>query len=238
MRPATSLALVALAFSLSLGSSALAQDQVHVFDEAPSLDELRAVLIPYQGPGLSRKIEIPPRDAMTPAQAAPVAAPALAVAPAAPPQPASLPPAKPGPIPAATTTTTGTPRQSAMKQAAVPMPARQGNAVAYRINFALASDAIPAAYHPHLDRIVELMKQEPTLALIIEGHTDAYGGDAYNLELSRRRAISVMRYLVAHGIDGSRLVAVGKGKSDPLLQNPFDPRNRRVQFVSTGQSGT
>jgi outer membrane protein OmpA-like peptidoglycan-associated protein len=127
-----------------------------------------------------------------------------------------------------------------VKPVALPRPAKpEAAAVAFRINFATASDVIPSGYLPHLDRIVDLLRQEPGLALTIEGHTDAYGSAEYNLELSRHRAVAVMRYFVGHGVDASRLVAVGKGKTSPLIDNPFDARNRRVQFVNAGQqSGT
>ena len=65
VRPMTSTALAALILGISLWTPAIAQDQVRVFDEAPSLEELRAILIPDSGPGQARKIEIPRRDLMT-----------------------------------------------------------------------------------------------------------------------------------------------------------------------------
>lgn len=233
MRPTTSTALAVLILAFALQTQAIAQDQVRVFDEAPSLDELRAILIPDSGPGMARRIEIPRQDATAmPSVSAPL--PTLAAAP----QPALV---QTGRADHAETvgTAAAMPKHTALKQAALPKSSGpETNAVAFRINFATASDAIPSSYQPHLDRIVDLLKQEPKLALTIEGHTDAYGSPEYNLELSRRRAVSVMRYLVAHGADGSRLVAVGKGKTAPLIDNPFDGRNRRVQFVSAGQSGT
>jgi OmpA-OmpF porin, OOP family len=234
MRPTTSTALAALVLGFALCTQATAQDQVHVFEEAPSLDQLRAILIPDSGPGMSRKIEMPRPDAIAaPSSAAP--APALAAAP----QPAL---AQAGAADRADTSAhavAAMPKNHVMKPAALPMTARpEVAAVAFHINFAPASDAIPSTYRPHLDRIVDLLQQEPSLALTIEGHTDAYGSADYNLELSRRRAVAVMRYLVGRGVEGSRLVAVGKGKTSPLTDNPFDGRNRRVQFVSMGQSGT
>jgi outer membrane protein OmpA-like peptidoglycan-associated protein len=243
MRTKTSTALAALILGVTLCRHAIAQDQVQVFDEAPSLDQLRAILIPDAGPGQSRKIEIPRQDMnpITPTSAAlpaPTPAPTPAPALAAAPQPAA-------PIQATAMEHTAQPGAAAMpkhvpaKPAAMPVPDHHGaNAVAFRINFAMASDAIPPSYRPHLDSIVDLMKEEPKLALTIEGHTDARGNADYNMELSRRRAISVMRYLIGHGVDSTRLVAIGKGKTAPLTANPFDAENRRVQFVSTGQSGT
>ncbi|QPF86282.1 OmpA family protein [Bradyrhizobium genosp. L] len=69
---------------------------------------------------------------------------------------------------------------------------------------------------------------------VIAGHTDAVGGDAYNQELSERRADTIKRYLVEHyGLNGTNLVTVGYGKSRPKDPNaPFDPTNRRVQVVN------
>ena len=69
---------------------------------------------------------------------------------------------------------------------------------------------------------------------VVAGHTDAVGGDAYNQELSERRADTIKRYLTdKYGINGSDLVTVGYGKTKPKDVNaPMDPANRRVQVVN------
>ena len=69
---------------------------------------------------------------------------------------------------------------------------------------------------------------------VVEGHTDAVGGEAYNQALSERRADAIKRYLVEKfGIAGSDLVTVGYGKDKPKDPNaPMDPINRRVQVVN------
>jgi outer membrane protein OmpA-like peptidoglycan-associated protein len=104
--------------------------------------------------------------------------------------------------------------------------------IGFRINFALDSDAVPPSAFPFLDRIGELMRDQPQLKLEVEGHTDAVGSDVYNLLLSQRRAASVARYLVQRqGVEMARLVVLGLGKSAPLFENGYDPRNRRVQFA-------
>jgi outer membrane protein OmpA-like peptidoglycan-associated protein len=104
--------------------------------------------------------------------------------------------------------------------------------VGFRINFALDSDAIEPAYRIFIERIGALMKEEPQVKLRIEGHTDATGPDDYNLGLSTRRGVAVAAYLVDRmGIDPDRLVVAGKGKTEPMTADPYDPRNRRVQFV-------
>jgi outer membrane protein OmpA-like peptidoglycan-associated protein len=76
----------------------------------------------------------------------------------------------------------------------------------------------------------------PNAKVVIEGHTDAIGSDAYNLTLSQKRALAVKTYLVQqHGIPAENLRTVGLGES--ALINPEKPlaaENRRVQFRAEG----
>jgi outer membrane protein OmpA-like peptidoglycan-associated protein len=69
---------------------------------------------------------------------------------------------------------------------------------------------------------------------VVAGHTDAIGGEAYNQELSERRADTIKKYLTEkYGIAGASLVTVGYGESRPKDANaPMDPTNRRVQVVN------
>ena len=69
---------------------------------------------------------------------------------------------------------------------------------------------------------------------VVAGHTDAIGGEAYNQDLSERRADTIKKYLTEkYGVDGSNLVTVGYGKTRPKDANaPMDPANRRVQVVN------
>ena len=69
---------------------------------------------------------------------------------------------------------------------------------------------------------------------VVAGHTDAIGGEAYNQDLSERRADTIKKYLTEkYGIAGSNLVTVGYGKTRPKDANtPMDPANRRVQVVN------
>ncbi len=69
---------------------------------------------------------------------------------------------------------------------------------------------------------------------VVAGHTDAIGGEAYNQDLSERRADTIKRYLTEkYGINGTDLVTVGYGKTKPKdLNAPMDPINRRVQVVN------
>ena len=69
---------------------------------------------------------------------------------------------------------------------------------------------------------------------VVAGHTDAMGGEAYNQDLSERRADTIKKYLTdKYGIVGANLVTVGYGKTQPKDPNaPMDPSNRRVQVVN------
>jgi outer membrane protein OmpA-like peptidoglycan-associated protein len=69
---------------------------------------------------------------------------------------------------------------------------------------------------------------------VVAGHTDAIGGEAYNQDLSERRADTIRRYLTdKYGINGTDLVTVAYGKTKPKDPNaPLDPINRRVQVVN------
>ena len=69
---------------------------------------------------------------------------------------------------------------------------------------------------------------------VVAGHTDAIGGEAFNQDLSERRADTIKKFLTdKYGLNGSDLVTVGYGKTQPKDPNaPMDPVNRRVQVVN------
>jgi outer membrane protein OmpA-like peptidoglycan-associated protein len=88
--------------------------------------------------------------------------------------------------------------------------------------------------YPELDRAVALMKADANMEVEIAGYTDAQGTDAYNKDLSQRRANSVREYLVQNGIPKARLEAVGYGETNPIADNETEfgrAENRRVEFV-------
>ena len=88
----------------------------------------------------------------------------------------------------------------------------------------------PESY-TELDKVVTLLKENPTAIIEIEGHTDNVGADKANIELSNKRAKAVVTYLVAKGILANRLLAKGYGATKPIANNTNDvgkAKNRRT----------
>lgn len=86
---------------------------------------------------------------------------------------------------------------------------------------------------PELNRAMDFLRSHPELHAEIAGHTDSVGSPAYNHGLSRNRAEAVRRFLVAQGIDATRLTAGGYGEEQPVDDNGTDEgraRNRRVEM--------
>jgi OmpA-OmpF porin, OOP family len=86
-----------------------------------------------------------------------------------------------------------------------------------------------------LDRSLAAIKSNPSQNISVEGHTDSAGSDSYNLDLSQRRAQSVVDYLTSKGVSGSRLNAKGFGESNPISSNDTSvsrAQNRRVEIFA------
>jgi outer membrane protein OmpA-like peptidoglycan-associated protein len=103
-----------------------------------------------------------------------------------------------------------------------------------RVEFATNRDVILDRSFPILEEVRAVLASNPVIErLRIEGHTDDRGRDAANLELSRRRAASVVRWLVEHGVVGARLESWGCGELHPTEPNRTSAgrqSNRRVEF--------
>ncbi|MBK7539731.1 MAG: OmpA family protein [Myxococcales bacterium] len=102
------------------------------------------------------------------------------------------------------------------------------------VYFELDRDRILPRSFPLLDNVATVLRAHPEISKIsVEGHTDSQGDDAYNLELSRRRAAAVVRYLVARGLEAARLSSEGFGETRPIVDNGTKQgraQNRRVEF--------
>jgi len=95
------------------------------------------------------------------------------------------------------------------------------------------ADLKPGAMR-NLYPLVTFLQGEPARDLLIEGHTDSIGSDAYNLDLSQHRAEAVRSFLVLNGIDPVRITIRGYGEAYPVTSNDTDAgrqQNRRVEVV-------
>ena len=114
-------------------------------------------------------------------------------------------------------------------------PVEQEAALSMEILFSYNSAQLTADAKEQLNSVGEAMRSDQlkTLSFVVEGHTDAIGGESYNKSLSLDRAASVKQYLVdTFQLDDSRFKIEGKGKSNLLdPKNPASEINRRVRIV-------
>lgn len=112
--------------------------------------------------------------------------------------------------------------------------ADSGRISLYGIHFDFDKDTLRDDSEPTLAEILRLLRAQPDLRLTVVGHTDAQGGAAYNQDLSRRRAATVVAWLERRGIDAARLASRGAGAGEPVAANDNEEgraRNRRVELV-------
>lgn len=85
-----------------------------------------------------------------------------------------------------------------------------------------------------LNKLVEILQDNPRISIELSSHTDSRGVDIYNQDLSQRRAQSAVNYIISKGIDRSRITAKGYGESRPVVRNAKTEeqhqRNRRTEF--------
>lgn len=111
----------------------------------------------------------------------------------------------------------------------------EGKLVSYGIYFDINKDIVKAESFGTLSDIAKTLKENPTVHIRIIGYTDSDGDNLKNLDLSKRRAVSVKNVLSCEfGIDGSRIQTDGKGESEPISPNATiegKAKNRRVEFI-------
>ena len=109
------------------------------------------------------------------------------------------------------------------------------------IHFEFNSDVIKKDSYPILRAVAKTMVLNPEIKLVeVQGHTDERGSDAYNLDLSTRRAASVMRFLAGEKVESDRLSSQGYGETIPLDHHHNEKawaKNRRVEFVIVKRDG-
>ena len=114
------------------------------------------------------------------------------------------------------------------------VPAASAPVILRNIFFATGSAELQPASLPELQRLLQLLRENPHLRIQINGHTDDIGTETDNLHLSTLRAQAVLRFLTQQGIAPERLKSAGFGESKPLFPNDSPAnrsRNRRTEFV-------
>jgi outer membrane protein OmpA-like peptidoglycan-associated protein len=100
--------------------------------------------------------------------------------------------------------------------------------------FGFDSDVLRADAKDNLATFAKSLDKYPNTDVLIVGHTDSVGTDAYNTALSARRAAAAQSYLVTQGVTASRLRSVGRGETEPVAPNATDAgrqKNRRVEVA-------
>jgi outer membrane protein OmpA-like peptidoglycan-associated protein len=122
-----------------------------------------------------------------------------------------------------------TPRKSGAVERAL---VKDGRVVLFGIRFASNSDGPLPESVPAMDELAATLKANPSMKVLLEGHTDSTNTAAYNLDLSARRAKAVLSYLVKQGLDAGRLSSKGFGLEKPIASNATAQGrslNRRVE---------
>jgi outer membrane protein OmpA-like peptidoglycan-associated protein/tRNA threonylcarbamoyladenosine modification (KEOPS) complex Pcc1 subunit len=102
------------------------------------------------------------------------------------------------------------------------------------IYFDQSSPVLRIESYPELDQLIKLLQENPTIKILIKGHTDNAGDYKLNVKLSQERCEAVIAYMVKNKIEKSRLKAEGKGPDEPVSPNTTEEsrrKNRRVEFV-------
>lgn len=115
---------------------------------------------------------------------------------------------------------------------------RQGNNITLsmpdNITFGFDSYELRPQFMPVLDDLAVTLHEYNQTVIEVAGHTDSVGSDAYNQQLSERRAASVANYLASNGIMRQRMITIGAGESHPIASNETESgraRNRRVEIT-------
>jgi outer membrane protein OmpA-like peptidoglycan-associated protein len=102
------------------------------------------------------------------------------------------------------------------------------------ILFGFDSSDLQAAGQQNLSDLAASLQEYEGTEVLVVGHTDSVGSDAYNQGLSERRAASARSYLIGAGLESGRVRAVGMGENEPIASNDTDAgrqQNRRVEIA-------
>ena len=102
------------------------------------------------------------------------------------------------------------------------------------VTFAFDKSEVQPQFYPVLDNVASTLQQYNQTIIEVAGHTDSVGADAYNQQLSQKRAEAVANYLNSRGIMRDRMITVGAGETHPVASNDTDAgraENRRVEIT-------
>ena len=111
---------------------------------------------------------------------------------------------------------------------------QKGSSFLGKVYFVQGTDEFLEDPHDQLQKVVDLLRENPNIALLIAGHTDNQGNADANLALSKKRAEAVRAYLVSEGVEPKRLKDKGYGATRPIASNRNKKeraKNRRVEFI-------
>jgi outer membrane protein OmpA-like peptidoglycan-associated protein len=101
------------------------------------------------------------------------------------------------------------------------------------ITFDTAQATVRGEFQPILMDVSSVLEANPSTMIDVIGHADSRGGEAYNLDLSERRAFAVSSVLIQNGVQRERIVAYGRGELEPIADNATpqgQQLNRRVEI--------
>jgi outer membrane protein OmpA-like peptidoglycan-associated protein len=101
----------------------------------------------------------------------------------------------------------------------------------YGLNFDIGKAKVKPESYPIIEQMATFLKENPTMRILIEGHTDNTGSDEKNMTLSDKRAESIKAEIVKRGVDAARMETKGFGASKPVADNKTvegRTQNRRV----------
>jgi len=119
-----------------------------------------------------------------------------------------------------------------------PPPVVEKKLIIEDINFAFDAFAVTEDQKPYLNEVAAKLKLKKDVYMVVSGHSDNLGSTVYNKNLSKKRADEVKNYLVAQGVDASRILVEFYGFDKPLESNQTvegRAKNRRVEFKFLGE---
>jgi OOP family OmpA-OmpF porin len=102
------------------------------------------------------------------------------------------------------------------------------------VNFAFDKSVVKPEFMPKIQEVADFMKQNPGYRVVLEGHTDSKGSDAYNMKLSDQRAKAVERIIETLGVPAAKVTTEAYGESKPIATNETEEgraENRRVDAL-------